>query len=157
MNAANVVSNVSKLRPVSTVASIQFLLRKITQRPPNRCLSDAPKAQCIEGTAICSGRFDTILLRKITQRPPIQVPECCAKGAVYRSPGRSTRSLRYNFCYAKITQRPTLRQGWERYEPSAVPMIFRPAEATGGSPTHGRARARGTRARAKPRHPPRRI
>ncbi len=37
-----------------------ILLRKITQRPPNRCLSAVPKAQCIEGTAICSGRFDTI-------------------------------------------------------------------------------------------------
>ncbi len=42
-----------------------------------------------------------------------------------------------------------MRQGWERYEPKAASRFFRPAEATGGSPTHGRARARVPRARAK--------
>ncbi len=32
------------------------------------------------------------------------------------------------------------RQGWERYEPPAVPMVFRPAEATSRKP-HARAGA----------------
>ncbi len=60
LSAANAVSSVSKPRPFNPVASIQFLLRKNHSATPNRCLSAVPKAQCIEGTAIYSGRFDTI-------------------------------------------------------------------------------------------------
>ena len=34
-----------------------------------------------------------------------------------------------------------LRQGWKRYEAKAVVMVFRPAEADSGKPTHGQAGA----------------
>ncbi len=158
LSAANAVRSVSKPRPVNTVASIPFLLRKnhsMTYKQAAECCERSE--QCIEAPAVQHGRFDIIFATQKSLSDPKQVPECCAEGAVYRRHRHLFRSLRYNFCYAKITQRPTSRQGWERYEPPAVPMVFRPAEAPEGSPTHGRARARGTRARAKPRHPPRRI
>jgi len=55
-----------------------------------------------------------------------------------------------------LRQKKRARDG-SGYAVQGRPMVFRPAEATEGSPTHGRARASVGAARAKPRHCPSRI
>ncbi len=83
------------------------------------------------------------LLRKNHSATTKQVPECCAEGAVYRRHRYFKSVASIQFCYAKITQRPTLRQGWERLcgEGNAVVFSARRRRPTEAPRTGGRGRA----------------